>query len=155
MPESMKMDVMTEMFKDPDLLATMLSKGRSEREIGNISSRLIKLLTEKGLTKVTTGLSNVARRSLPPVVRETEEVIVDQTPPIIEEEEANLMPQTVLPTNRTEVQPNRVTAPAPIVPPSNNASQPATRSRYAALFPNDPISGMIQPQQQGIGSLFG
>ena len=155
MPESMKMDVMTEMFKDPDLLATMLSKGRSEREIGNISSRLIKLLTEKGLTKVTTGLSNVARRSLPPVVRETEEVIVDQTPPIIEEEEANLMPQTVLPTNRTEVQPNRVTAPAPIVPTQNNASQPAARSRYAALFPNDPISGMIQPQQQGIGSLFG
>ena len=100
LPESFKMDVMTEMFKDPDLLATMLSKGRTEREIGNISSRLIKLLTKKGLTKATTGLSNVARRSLPPVVRETEEVIVDQTPPIIEEEEASLIPQTVTPISR-------------------------------------------------------
>ena len=150
-PETFKMDVMTEMFKDPDLLATMLSKGRTEREIGNISSRLVKLLTEKGLTKLTTGLSNVARRSLPPVVRETEEVIVDQTPPIIEEEEASLIPPAVTPTNRQVVQPRQVAAPAPIVP--NNVSRAATQSRYAALFPNDPISSMIK-NREGIGSLI-
>jgi hypothetical protein len=93
----------------------------------------------------------VARRSLPPVVRETEEVIVDQTPPIIEEEEASLIPQTVTPTNRPAVQPRQVAAQAPVVP--NNVSQPATQSRYAALFPNDPISSMIK-NREGIGSLI-
>ena len=153
-PESLKMDVMTEMFRDPDLMATMLQKGRTERERNNIAGRLAEILSEKGFIAATTPV----RRLAPGIVRETQEEVeesqvVPSLPP--SNQRSDLMPQTVLPTNRTEVQPNRVAAPAPIVPPSNNASQPATRSRYAALFPNDPISGMIQPQQQGIGSLFG
>jgi hypothetical protein len=64
---------------------------------------------------------------------------------------ASLIPQTVTPTNRQVVQPRQVAAPAPIVP--NNVSQPATQSRYAALFPNDPISSMIK-NREGIGSLI-
>jgi hypothetical protein len=67
------------------------------------------------------------------------------------EEEASLIPPTVTPTNRQAVDPRRAAAPAPIVP--NNVSQPATQSRYAALFPNDTISSMIK-NKEGIGSLI-
>ena len=46
-------------------------------------------------------------------------------------------------------------APPPAAPQPRPAAQPAPagdqRSRYAALFPNDPISSLIT--QQGIGSL--
>lgn len=64
---------------------------------------------------------------------------------------ASLIPQTVPPTNRLAVQPRQVAAPAPIV--QNNVSQPGVQSRYAALFPNDPISSMIK-NREGIGSLI-
>jgi|11_taG_2_1085331.scaffolds.fasta_scaffold00417_8 hypothetical protein len=64
---------------------------------------------------------------------------------------ASLIPRTETPTIRPTVDPRRAAAPAPIVP--NNVSQPATQSRYAALFPNDPISSMIR-NREGIGSLI-
>lgn len=41
-------------------------------------------------------------------------------------------------------------APQPAPPPQGGAN-PQQRQQFAALFPNDPISGLIQ--QQGIGSL--
>lgn len=150
-PESMKMDVMTQMFKDPDLLATMLSKGRTQRESANIAGRLTELLTKKGFLGATT----VGRRSVPSVVRETEETIVDEEPQITVPEpnpndEASLR---VLPTNPPVAQPRPVAAPAPVPQTPPPSPQPATRSRYAALFPNDPISGMINTNQ-GIGSLL-
>ena len=69
----------------------------------------------------------------------------------LNDKEASLIPQTVTPTNRPAVQPRQVAATAPIVP--NNVSQPATQSRYAALFPNDTISSMIR-NKEGIGSLI-
>lgn len=153
-PESMKMDVMTEMFKDPDLLATMLSKGRTQREAGNIAGRLTELLTEKGFLSTVT----VGRRGVPSVVRETEETIVDEEPQITVPEpspndEASLTPQRVLPTNPPVAQPRPAAAPAPVPQTTPPSPQPAARSRYAALFPNDPISGMIN-SNQGIGSLL-
>ena len=147
-PESLKMDVMTEMFKDPDLLATMLSKGKTDPQKRNIAARLAKLLAEKGFV----GATAIGRRGAPPIVRETEETIVDEEPQITvpePEEEASLR---VLPTNPPVAQPRPVAAPAP-VPQTPPSPQPATRSRYAALFPNDPISGMIT-NNQGIGSLL-
>ena len=52
-PESLKMDVMTQMFEDPELLAVMLSKGRNERQRSNIASRILQILSEKGFTAVT------------------------------------------------------------------------------------------------------
>jgi hypothetical protein len=42
--------------------------------------------------------------------------------------------------------------PAP-TPPPQAAANPQQRSMYAALFPNDPVSGLAR--QQGIGSLMG
>jgi len=148
-PESMKMDVMTQMFKDPDLLATMLSKGRTQRESANIAGRLTEILTKKGFLGATT----VGRRGVPSVVRETEEFIMDEEPQITvpePEEEASLR---AIPTSPPVAQPRPAAVPAPVPQTTPPSPQPAARSRYAALFPNDPISGMIQ-QGQGIGSLL-
>ena len=80
---------------------------------------------------------------------EEESQVIRSVPPI--NQQASLQPQTVTPTNRPAVQPRQVAAQAPIVP--NNVSQPATQSRYAALFPNDTISSMIK-SKEGIGSLI-
>jgi hypothetical protein len=150
-PESLKMDVMTEMFKDPDLLATMLSKGKTESQRKNIAGRITKLLANKGFV----GATAIGRRGAPPIVRETEETIVDEEPQITVPEpnpndEASLR---VLPTNPPVAQPRPVVAPAPVPQTPPPSPQTATRSRYAALFPNDPISGMINTNQ-GIGSLL-
>ena len=150
-PETLKMDVMTQMFKDPDLMAVMLQKGRTEKQRNNIAGRIAELLSEKGFIAATTPV----RRLAPGVVRETQEELEEsQVIPSVPatNQRASLIPQTVTPTNRQVVQPRQVAAPAPIVP--NNVSRAATQSRYAALFPNDPISSMIQSQQQGIGSLI-
>jgi hypothetical protein len=149
-PESLKMDVMTQMFKDPDLMATMLKQGRTEKQRNNIAGRIAELLSEKGFIAATTPV----RRLAPAVVRETQEQIEEsQVIPSVPatNQRASLIPQTVTPTNRQAVDPRRAAAPAPIVP--NNVSQPATQSRYAALFPNDPISSMIR-NREGIGSLI-
>jgi len=149
MPESLKMDVMTEMFKDPDLLATMLSKGKTEPQKRNIAARLTQILANKGFV----GATAIGRRGAPPIVRETEEIIVDEEPQITvpePEEEASLR---AIPTSPPVAQPRPAAVPAPVPQTTPPSPQPAARSRYAALFPNDPISGMIQ-QGQGIGSLL-
>jgi len=149
-PESLKMDVMTQMFKDPDLMAVMLQKGRTEKQRNNIAGRISELLSEKGFIGATTPV----RRLAPGVVRETQEEIEEsQVIPSVPatNQRASLIPPAVTPTNRPAVQPRQVAAQAPIVP--NNVSQPATQSRYAALFPNDPISSMIK-SREGIGSLI-
>ena len=159
-PESLKMDVMTQMFKDPDLMATMLKQGRTEKQRNNIAGRIAELLSEKGFIAATTPV----RRLAPAVVRETQEQVEEsQVIPANDQESqvipsvpatnqrASLIPRTETPTIRPTVDPRRAAAPAPIVP--NNVSQPATQSRYAALFPNDPISSMIR-NREGIGSLI-
>jgi len=46
--------------------------------------------------------------------------------------------------------PQQMAAPQPAPPPQGGAN-PQQRQQFAALFPNDPISGLIQ--QQGIASL--
>jgi len=49
--------------------------------------------------------------------------------------------------------PQQAPAPTPTPPPQAAAPNPQQRSMYAALFPNDPVSGLAR--QQGIGSLMG
>ena len=60
-PESLKMDVMSEMFADPDLLSAMLAKGKTDREQTAIAKRIATKLGEKGFLAVTTP----ARRAAP------------------------------------------------------------------------------------------
>jgi len=170
-PESMKMDVMTQMMRDPELLAVMLKKGRTEREKSAIGGRLTALLVEKGLIPAGQGAANVGRRALPAVTREgVFEDTEGQTPP----QSTPFFIQNVLPSNDQQgavAPPPRppVPTPSPVGPPTTRASAvpspapapvnsgPVDRTRYAALFPNDPIVSMMQPRQMrrgGIASLL-
>tara|TARA_R110000782_G_scaffold131800_2_gene223679 strand:- start:344 stop:4066 length:3723 start_codon:yes stop_codon:yes gene_type:complete len=160
-PESMKMDVMTQALKDPELLATMLSRGRTVREQTNIAGRLGELLLNKGLLSVAA----VGRRGLPAVARERSEAIYDQEPelPVA----APPVPQNIPPPNQQgAAMPPAPPAPRPVqqaaaqpapppAPPA--ASGPVDRSRFAAFFPYDPTTDLIRQQAAsgGIGSLMG
>jgi len=102
-----------------------------------------------------------------PAIRETGEPIV----PIEQQEEPVEIRRVPAPRPTTPVAPPQssvtppsgppttrgvAAAPSPIPPapaPTPAPPQPAARARYAALFPNDPTSQMIQAQ--GIGSLMG
>ena len=157
------MDVMTQMLKDPEMLAVMLKKGRTERERNAIGGRLTSLLVEKGLIPAGKVTANFGRRALPAVVRERNEALQEEIQRI----------DSALPTNDQQgafVPPPVQQRPSPVVPPTTQASAvpspapapassgPVDRTRYAALFPNDSISGMMKTTQQmsrgGIASLM-
>ena len=168
-PESMKMDVMTQMMRDPEMLSVMLKEGRTERERSAIGGRLTALLVEKGLIPAGQAAANVGRRAIPSVTREgVFEDTEGQTPP----QSSPFFIQNVLPSNDQQgaVAPAPrppVQRPSPVGPPTTQASAvpspapdpapvntgPVDRTRYAALFPNDMASGMIR-QNGGIGSLI-
>jgi hypothetical protein len=144
-PESLKMDVMTEMFEDPELLAVMLTKGKTEKEKQTISARLLQLLSEKGYTAVT----STVRRGLPAFTREGVEDAEQIPDPIRPDNFPVTVPkalESISPINLSQVNP-----PAPIptptpqaqAQPSSGSADPNTRTRYASLFPDDPISGML------------
>ena len=168
-PESMKMDVMTQMLKDPEMLAVFLKKGRTEREQSAIGGRLTSILVEKGLIPAGRGAANVGRRALPAVIRERDESLQEKT--------RRLESVTPLPSNNQQgaLAPPPVQRPSPVEPPTTQAlavpspspvsapasSGPVDRTRYAALFPNDMASSMINqnrgPQtfaRGGIASLM-
>ena len=171
-PSDLKADVMTKMMENPEFAATMLKKGRTEREKGAIASRLKKYLIEYGFIPAVRETTNLGRRTIPSVIREESDGDLDQTAP-------NPRPffiQNVLPSNDQQgaVTPP-VPRPSPVGPPTTRASAvpsptpapapassgPVDRTRYAALFPNDMASGMINqnrgPQtfaRGGIASLM-
>ena len=157
------------MFKDPDLLATMLSKGRTEKEESLYASRIARLLSEKGFLSAV----QTTRRGAPSVVRETEGVLTEEDPrlpapapspapapapaptpapaAVPDTRQGSLsLPRPVTPTTRAAAAPSPVPASAPNISPT---PQPVDRTRFAAMFPNDMASGMIN-SGQGIGSLL-
>ena len=150
------MDVMTQMLKDPELLAVMLKKGRTDKERNAIGGRLTSLLIEKGLIPVGKIIANFGRRALPAVVRERDESIQEEIRRLESVLPSNDPQSAVVPRPRPPVP-----TPSPVVTPTTQAlavpssspapvnSGPVDRTRYAALFPNDPISGMMQAAYGG------
>ena len=171
-PSDLKADVMTKMMENPEFAATMLKKGRTEREKGAIASRLKKYLIEYGFIPAVRETTNLGRRTIPSVIREESDGDLDQTAPTLRP----FFIQNVLPSNDQQgavappPRPPVQQRPSPVVPPTTQASAvpspapapassgPVDRTRYAALFPNDSISGMMKTTQQmsrgGIASLM-
>ena len=161
-PESLKMDVMTQMLKDPEMLAVMLKKGRTERERTAIGGRLSSLLIEKGLIPAGKVTANFGRRALPAVVRERDESIQEEIRRLESVLPSNDQQGAVAPAPRPPVQ-----RPSPVAPPTTQASAvlspspdpapvnsgPVDRTKYAALFPNDSISNMMQARSMSRGGI--
>ncbi len=151
-PESLKMDVMGELMTNPTLLASLLSKTSTQREKTGLLSSIKEQFQELGFIRPV-------RRELSSAFRETDDEIDQQiteqevfSPPVEEP-----VPAPVLDTPTTSavpVSPMRSVAPPPMSPapspvamaPPPAASGPVNRQQYAALFPNDIASGMIQQQ---------
>jgi len=182
-PALQKMDMLDQVFMDAELVSKLLRKPQNPKDAERARISFAESLKEMLFTKGTEMIPFVGRevyeeddntteapylgfpgfperergnrqkyidriqRNLP--ANDQESQVIPSVPAT--NQRASLIPPTVTPTNRQAVDPRRAAAPAPIVP--NNVSQPATQSRYAALFPNDPISSMIR-NREGIGSLI-
>lgn len=169
-PEELKMDSMQAMMKDPELLATLLKRGRTEREQLNIAGRLATLFVEKGLIPATTNTANFFRRQAPAIVRESTESVVDKEPTKYGTESLNLP----IPEEQSSLQlPSRGVLPAPSPVPSgvqtasvDSAGSGSQRpqsggissidiNKARQLFPNDiTFAARGGEMRSGIGGLF-
>jgi len=151
----MRTDVMSELMRDPELLATLMRKPKSDREKLRIADRIGVALRQMGIAPV--------RRELPSTGREIREefealdrpALTPELMPPLEERRTQDFQQTPAgPIRRAQApRPVAQAAPLPMPAPAPAAPQPATRQQYAALFPFESTSQMIRAQ--GIGSLMG
>ena len=152
-PEVRLLQAQVNLFSDRKALGAML-KDISDKEDAELAF--------EAMEKAIAGTARQAGLRLPiigePVAEEGGEFIEEVFEP--EPEPAPQPPPvsavTELPTPRTAPAP----MPAPtlaVAPQVTPPSQPVNRARFAAMFPNDPMSALIRQQsaQQGIGSLMG
>ena len=159
LPATAKLRAIDMMFTDPPLIAALMQKPTSETGKVNQYKKIITLLNDK--------LFNTSVTMAPFVVRETfEEEDRGVGSPLAEDPEKEipalrkqLNQQTISnssPSNTSQVTPSAqvpTLTPQAQAQPSSGPTDPNTRARYASLFPNDPISGMLN--SGGIASLGG
>jgi hypothetical protein len=157
MPAALKTDVMSEMMRNPELLAAMMRKPRTERESMRLAERISNFFVDAGFAPVRRAVPGVARE----IARPEYEI------PVEEEQVVPTTPVPPAPAAGTRVAPPPPPAPpaAPAGPPPPVTSPPVgraaaptqqTRSAYSALFPSDIVSPLIQSQQSaGILGLAG
>ena len=151
-PESMKTDVMTEVMENPQLLATLLRKTKDQQQKQNIASKLKKILAKAGYITIGKPVKE-SFRSAPFAIREIEEEEIDMTDPTFEgvgQQSSVDLPRQGFPTTQKAIVPtsgvnNRLAANVGTAPQA--APNPNQRQQFASLFPNDPISGLINAQQ--------
>jgi len=151
-PESMKTDVMTEVMENPQLLATLLRETKDQQQKQNIASKLKKILAKAGYITIGKPVKE-SFRSAPFAIREIEEEEIDMTDPTFEgvgQQSSVDLPRQGFPTTQKAIVPtsgvnNRLAANVGTVPQA--APNPNQRQQFASLFPNDPISGLINAQQ--------
>jgi len=156
-PGLMKLDVMSELMRDPEKLAMMMRNPKTKKERERLSLRVAEALgnfiTRSVKPAIPATLRETTRERYEPEAETTP--AAPQTAPVGKQSSVQ-QPATVRPTTVAAAAPAATAArPAPIppVPPVTAPPNPATRAQYAALFPSDLASGMIR--QQGIGSLMG
>ena len=150
-PEALKTDVMTEMMRNPELLALMMRKPANEREQLRLAQRLGNMLIDLGFKPV--------RRTVPAAARELgpeEEFEMEETgePTAAAPVVAPQPPVAAAPV----VQPAPQPAPQPVTPSvapiAQGTPNPQQRAQMAALFPFDQTMGATRGAG-GIASLFG
>ena len=157
MPAALKGQAITQLFEDPEFLADMLEKPRTDADAMNLAKRLSAKLKDLGLTgfATETGLS-IGRRGAPFVgssVAEDEEEYVPAEPQENNPYSTNDQSSLQLPTPPAAQPTTALASAAPVlnqtVAPPPVASGKVDRSRFAAMFPED--RALIE----GIGSLMG
>ena len=152
-PESQRTKIMTEMFSNPNLLASMMNEKLGKEAQDNAMSYASKILSpmSKQVGRrvpygITAGEKEISEEYVPPRPEE-----VRPLPPSNQQGSLNTVP--VVPPTQT----GPVTQPSPVqqaaAPPQVapvQSSGPVDRTRYAALFPNDSATQLMK---SGIGSL--
>lgn len=157
MPAALKTDVMSELMRNPELLATMMRRPRTERESMRLAERITNFMVDAGFAPVRRMIPSVSRE----IMRPAYEIQPSEEPAQVEQPSPSVPPR---PAAGPAVAPSApapraapVGPPPPVTtPPAGRAAAPAGQSRaaYSALFPNDIVSPMIQSQQgAGIFSL--
>ena len=140
-PAAFKGKAIVELFEDPELLAEMLSKPKTDQQAIGLVKRLRNLFGKAGFISPTMGL---IRRSAPytgSAIAEEEDEYVPAPPPN-NQTSSNTQPI------QTGPPPSNISQVSPSLNPMPN-TQPVNRQRFAALFPED--RALIE----GIGSLRG
>jgi len=144
-PESMKMDVMSEMMENPELLAAMMRKPRNDAEKLRLAGVMGTVLDKLGFTSVEP--TRVGRRAVPQILSDDEVEPIEVEQEVIEE--SSVRPTVVQPPVPAQAVAQPTTAVASATPPPPPApSAPVDRARFAAMFPED------RDLIAGIGSLM-
>ena len=154
LPESFKMDAMVVLMENPELLANLMSKPKSERELMRVTERIQELFMDAGLLPIRRGVGPVTRETL-----EDDDVLTKEE--ILGDKVSSVQP-SVLPAAPTAPQgpPPEVISPSlasasPIQPIAGTNVNQNQRAKLAAAFPFDITSDVDRMKQAGIGSLMG
>jgi hypothetical protein len=141
MPNVLNMDVMSELIRDPQLLATMLSKPKSEQAQLKLGQKILDFFGSQGIT--------ISRRPAPTAIREfAEDIFEDVVPPLEVEEEPEVVPPRLPQTTDpfTATQPPPQPTPPPVAPPQAAAPAPINpvmlQRAAQVLGPQDEIGAL-------------
>ena len=182
MPQSQRMLFTAELLQNPNLMGQMLREYGTGEQSKGVVGAVANWLKNNGFSTIPRRLFAIGEREEAREIREgefdpeifKEEVleypVVPAFPP--NNQQGSVAPITSLPPNNQRASLPPIQRPSPVGPPTTQASAvpssppspvnsgPVDRTRYAALFPNDSISGMLTqpPTQQmargGIASLM-
>jgi len=167
-PQLRQLDAMSVIVNDDELLALALRTPRNDSEkkaISNIITRALKskLGEDYGVGVVVDdqrrAITAPPRRV--PLLEKDRFLEDDESSEEAPDRRSSVRPpavptRTVAAAQQPPIPPRPAPTPVPqsvASAPTQASASPATRQRYAALFPNDPASSMIR--QQGIESLLG
>ena len=163
-PETVVSEYLAEAFANPEVMVQLvkpiLEKKKRDQAIKALESIFAVGARQVG-RRAPMLPALVERREQLPTVLPEEEPEVDTTPPqlITPDQFPVTVPkaiQSIMPFDLSQVTPSApVPTPTPQAQaqPSSGPTDPNTRARYASLFPNDPISAMLN--SGGIASLGG
>ena len=147
-PEAARQDTMLEVMKDPTYLAQLMRDVRDEKVALSVIDFMKRKLKEASIIAVTGSV----RRTAPAAKEEdlTDIIKEDQRDRDIDKSASVDLPQAGSPTTQVASRLNRgmktpIAANVGTPPPAASID----RNRFASLFPNDPITGLINTQQQG------
>ena len=151
LPASEKLNLTTELFTNKQLFLNFLKKPKNDREKVQIQKNIISILTN-GVN--TVGIDKAVKIT-PSVIREAGEddmTLEDETIEFLERRDQS----SVEPSIQTGIPTTQVVSSQPFLSGLNTApaggggssaaSASTDRTKYASLFPNDIISGMIAQQ---------
>ena len=164
-PAALRSDVMSELMRNPEMLAAMMRRPRNERESMRLAQRMQQLLVDGGFISpvrraVPGAVREISRDRFvpPPVPAAPSAPALDALPAVPSDQQGAVTPLPPVPTRGGEVAaPATIQRAAAPQAPTPTPSGPVDRARFAAFFPNDPTTDLIRQQASsgGIGGLMG